>query len=404
MSLEHETLNQLRIDRSGHSQKSAWPVLIVVGVIAAALGALYFWKGVKHAVVVETAVATEIAHDAPQVALNASGYVTARREATVSSKATGEILDVLFEEGQKVEAGQALAHIDPSNLKTSLDLAAAQLEVAKAALGETKAQLAQADKEFDRVRELTQSKISSESDLDKARSDADSLRARLAMQGVEIVAAERTIATWQQQLDDCTIRAPFGGVIVSKNAQPGEMISPLSAGGGFTRTGIGTVVDMTSLEIEVDVNESYINRVSPGQRVDAVLDAYPDWRIASKVIAIVPTADRQKGTVKVRIAFDKLDPKILPDMAVKVSFETTGEQTPSAARVVVVPATAIHLDGDQNIVFVAHDGRAERRAVKTGDRQNENILVQSGISVGDKVILTPPADLKDGDPIKEKGR
>ena len=404
MSLEHETLNQLRIDRSGHSQKSAWPVLIVVGVIAAALGALYFWKGVKHAVVVETAVATEIAHDAPQVALNASGYVTARREATVSSKATGEILDVLFEEGQKVEAGQALAHIDPSNLKTSLDLAAAQLEVAKAALGETKAQLAQADKEFDRVRELTQSKISSESDLDKARSDADSLRARLAMQGVEIVAAERTIATWQQQLDDCTIRAPFGGVIVSKNAQPGEMISPLSAGGGFTRTGIGTVVDMTSLEIEVDVNESYINRVSPGQRVDAVLDAYPDWRIASKVIAIVPTADRQKGTVKVRIAFDKLDPKILPDMAVKVSFETTGEQTPSAARVVVVPATAIHLDGDQNIVFVAHDGRAERRAVKTGDRQNENILVQSGISAGDKVILTPPADLKDGDPIKEKGR
>ena len=401
MSLNQDALNQLRIDRSGSPPKSPWPVIGVVVLLGVGGAMVYGWKGLKRAAAVETAAAVEITGGAPQVALNASGYVTARREATVSSKVTGQILDVLFEEGQKVEAGQPLAHVDPSNLQTSLDLAKAQYEDARAALGETQAQLTQAESEFERVSALASNRIASGSDLDKARADAESLRARLAREQVEITVAEKQVATWQQQVDDTVIRAPFAGVIVSKDAQPGEIISPLSAGGSFTRTGIGTVVDMSSLEIEVDVNENYINRVEAGQKVDAVLDAYADWHLPCKVIAIIPTADRQKGTVKVRIGFDKLDPRILPDMGVKVSFESTTAQARSAAGV-RIPGSAVRSENDQSIVLVARNGRAERRAVKIGERQNENAVVESGLTAGERVILNAPADLKDGDPIQEK--
>ena len=331
----------------------------------------------------------------------ASGYVTARREATVSSKVTGQIQDVLFEEGQKAEAGQVLAHLDPSNIKTTLQLAQSQWDVAKSALGETEAQLVQAEKDLQRTIALTKGNVLSESDLDKARATADSLRARLARQKVEVVVAERQVATFQQQLEDTVIRAPFAGVIVSKTAQPGEIISPLSAGGGFTRTGVCTIVDMASLEIEVDVNENYINRVAPTQRVRALLDAYPDWPIPCKVIAIIPTADRQKGTVKVRISFDQLDPRILPDMGVKVAFQSSEEPTRATASV-LVPENAIHLDGERNIVWVVHGRKVERRAVQTGDRQNDNIVVQAGLRSGEMVVLNPPAGLKDGDEIREK--
>ena len=256
--------------------------------------------------------------------LNASGYVTARREATVSSKVTGKVMEVLIEEGMKVTNGQVVARLDDSNVKTSLDVAVAQLASAKAALAETEAQLKDADQEFQRTTELAKQHIASQSDLDLAESNAKALQAHLAQQQLDIVVAERQVEMWQQQMDDMIIRAPFDGVITTKDAQPGEMISPVSAGGGFTRTGIGTIVDMNSLEIEIDVNESYINRVEPGQPVEATLDAYPDWKIPCKVIAIIPTADRDKSTVKVRVGFDQLDPRILPDMSVKVAFRDNG--------------------------------------------------------------------------------
>jgi RND family efflux transporter MFP subunit len=376
--------------------------VIAAGLLLFAGGAAWvIWTTLHRPALVETAVAIATASDAPSAVLDASGYVTARREATVSSKVTGQIQDVLFEEGQKAEQGQVLARLDPSNIKTTLQLAQSQWDVAKSALGETEAQLIQAEKDLQRTIELTKGNVLSESDLDKARASADSLRARLARQKVEVVVAERQVATWQQQLDDTVIRAPFAGVIVSKTAQPGEIISPLSAGGGFTRTGVCTIVDMASLEIEVDVNENYINRVAPGQRVRALLDAYPDWPIPCKVIAIIPTADRQKGTVKVRISFDQLDARILPDMGVKVAFQSPEEPTRAAASV-LVPEPAIHLDGERNIVWVVHRQKVERRAVKTGDRQNDNVVVLAGLRSGEEVVLNPPAALKDGDVIREK--
>jgi RND family efflux transporter MFP subunit len=400
MSVNPSSIEQLRIDRSGASQKSSWSWIGVVFLLAV-LAAIFFGvRFLKRPLLVETATVAAVAQNAPQAVLNASGYVTARREATVSAKLTGQISDVLFEEGQQVDAGQVLAHIDPADLNTSLRLAESQLNVAHTALDETAALLEQAESEYKRTSALASNHVVSTSDLDKAKSDALSLRGRLARQNVEVVVAERQVATWTQQLDNTIIRAPFAGVIISKTAQPGEMISPLSAGGAFTRTGICTIVDMSSLEIEVDVNENYINRVIPEQRVEAILDAYPDWRISSKVIAIIPTADRQKGTVKVRIGFDHLDPRILPDMGVKVSFQSTEQQTARAAA--TVPADAIQTDADKSTVWVAHDGKVERRAIKTGKRMDDNVAVLAGLSAGETVVLHAPAGLKDGDEVRFK--
>jgi RND family efflux transporter MFP subunit len=339
---------------------------------------------------------------ADRTILNASGYVTARREATVSAKVTGKVVEVLIEEGMKVKEGQVLARLDDSNVRTSLDVAEAELQSTRLTLEETRAQLKQADLEFARDTELAKAKFLSPSDLDKAESDAMTLRARVSRQQQDIATAERQVALWKQQIEDMVIRAPFDGVITTKNAQPGEMLSPVSAGGGFTRTGIGTVVDMNSLEIELDVNENYINRVEPAQPAEATLDAYPDWKIPCKVIAIIPTADRQKSTVKVRVGFDKLDPRILPDMSVKVAFRETAAAPVAITRSVLVPKSALLSQDGRDVVFVAREGRAERRAVTVLDTQGDDAVLSAGASAGEMIVVNPPSVLKDGAAIKEK--
>lgn len=402
MSINKTTLDELRIDRSRKSISVPWrgigvaALLLILTAIAVSL-----WAHHKSPALVRTATVTEAAGSGgAQTVLNASGYVTARRQATVSSKVTGQITEVLFEEGQRVEAGQVLARVDPSNIKASLQLAQAQLQSAKVALDETQAQLDQSEKELKRSLALSEQKIISQSEVDRAQSEAATLRARLARQRADVTVAEKQVATWQQQLEDTVIRAPFSGIVISKTAQPGEMISPMSAGGAFTRTGICTIVDMTSLEIEVDVNENYINRVEPTQRVEAILDAYADWKIPSKVIAIIPTADRQKATVKVRVGFDQLDPRMLPDMGVKVSFQ--GAEKAVVAHGINAPRAAVRKEGARNVVFVIKNGKAERRAVTTGAESNGEIPVLSNLASGEKVIVDGPADLKDGDSVKEK--
>jgi RND family efflux transporter MFP subunit len=283
-----------------------------------------------------------------------------------------------------------------------LDVAEAQLGSTRLSLEETRAQLKQADLEFKRSAELTKLNIASQSDLDKAESDAMTLRARLARQELDIATAERQVAQWRQQLEDMVIRAPFDGVVTTKDAQPGEMISPVSAGGGFTRTGICTIVDMNSREIELDVNESYINRVETAQPAEATLDAYPDWSIPCKVIAIIPTADRQKSTVKVRVGFDKLDPRILPDMAVKVAFLEATNAPSINFNAALVPKSALRNEDGHDVVFTLQNGHAERRAVTVGDTQADDAVLTAGLTPNEKVIVNPPANLKDGDAVKEK--
>jgi RND family efflux transporter MFP subunit len=307
---------------------------------------------------------------------------------------------VLVEEGKKVDEGQVLARLDSSNVTASLQLAEAQLESARTALEETKPNLVFAQQELRRFTDLAATKVVSESDLRRTEAEAQALAARLSRQTAEVAVAERQLAEWKQQFQDTIIRAPFAGIVTSKNAQAGEMISPMSVG-GFTRTGICTIVDMTSLEIEVDVNENFINRVQPGAPVQATLNAYPDWRIPAKVIAIIPTADRQKATVKVRIGFEQLDPRILPDMGVKVAFQSGSESVASGVAV-VVPKSAIQQVDGRDVVWIVRDARVERRAISVAQTSGDESTIAAGLNGGEKVVVNPPPGLADGAQVSAK--
>jgi RND family efflux transporter MFP subunit len=401
VSPDRPRLDELRIDRAAAPKRGALGGIAVATILLLLAGiALFGWLQRPRAARVRTAVAVEVASGDARTLLNASGYVTARRQATVSAKITGKVLEVMVEEGMKINADQVLARLDGSNLEASLRLARAQLESARKAVGETQASRDQANKEFLRISRLAADGIASPSDLDRAEAELRTLTARLERQQADIGVAEREVDLWQQQVDDTVIRAPFAGIATSKNAQPGEMISPISAGGGFTRTGICTLVDMHSLEIEVDVNESYINRVVPGQPVLATLDAYPNWPIPAKVIAIIPTADRQKATVKVRVAFDKLDPRILPDMGVKVAFQGQDTSAP-AGRAVRVPKAAIRTANGKDVIWVVNAGRLERRAVRAAGISGDQVEVAAGLNAGERIVVEGPPDLAEGTVVKE---
>lgn len=409
MSPDKQTLDELRIDRTAAPRPQSYRWLGVVAfLLILVAGVVVWWKNRLKVMAVRTVAVQGSSAGAggQKTLLNASGYVTARRVATVSSKVSGKVMEVLVEEGMKVEAGQILARLDSSNVEKSLKLAEAQWESSRKALDEINANLERADREFRRISQLVAGEFVSESELDRVETDAKSLKARLARQQADVSVAEQEVAVWKQQLDDTIIRAQFAGVVTSKNAQPGEIISPISAGGGFTRTGICTIVDMNSLEIEVDVNESYINRVEAGQAVEATLDSYPDWRIPAKVIAIIPTADRQKATVKVRVGFEKLDPRVLPDMGVKVAFQSgvaSGEVS-SVGAGLMIPKAAVRRQDGKDVVWVVRDGRVERRAVTVGAATGDAVIIAAGLSSGDRVVVEGSENLADGTKITETKR
>jgi RND family efflux transporter MFP subunit len=363
---------------------------------------------------VTTAAAVDVAGNpsGSTTVLNASGYVTARRQATVSSKVTGKVVEVFIEEGQPVRKGQVLARLDDSQIRAALDVVRAQLEAARRGAAEDEARLREAQLTQERLNQLVKEGVVGRAEVDTANAAVDSLKARIAVAHQQVQVAESQVRARETDLADMVVRAPFDGVAISKDAQPGEMISPVSAGGGFTRTGIGTIVDMSSLEVEVDVSESYINRVKPSQPVEAVLDAYPDWRIPAHVITTVPSADRQKATVRVRIAFDTstgsgspLDPRILPDMGVKVAFlsERAPEPADATPRArLLVPKSAVRTSDGRSVVFVVQGNRVERRAVTLGPENGDQVEVLSGVSAGDRVVVEGPATLADGARVKEQ--
>jgi len=379
-------------------------IIAVVVIILAVGGGVWYWSTQLQAASVKVAPVTVKAGGAssPGAVLNASGYVVARRRATVSSKVTGKVLDVLIEEGHPVKQGQILAHLDDSQARASLALAEAQLAASKKGWAEDQAKLAQAENTLRRREALLKERVVGKAEVEDAQSIVDETKARIAYSQQQVSVNERQVHLQKTLLDDMVVRAPFSGIAISKDAQAGEMISPVSAGGGFTRTGIGTIVDMSSLEIEVDVNETYINRVMPGMRVEAVLDAYQDWRIPAHVITTIPSADRQKATVKVRIGFDKLDPRMLPDMGVKVSFlrdEPAGGRAAPAVSM-LVPKNAVRSADGKSIVFVLKDDRVERRAVSVGLESGQHVEVLAGVSAGERVVVDGPPTLKDGDKVK----
>ena len=398
-----DDLAALRIERkpegSGIGRAIGWVVLVLL--LAGAGGGVWVWATRERPLDVTVAPVTERASGTQAAVLNASGYVTARRRATISSKITGKVVEVNVEEGMAVREGQILARLDDSNPRASLAFAQAQVEAARHNIAENEVRLADARLTLGRRTQLVKERVASQSEVDQSQADVDSMVARIAASREMVKVAERQVAMQQTDLDNTIIRAPFSGVAITKDAQPGEMVSPVSAGGGFTRTGICTIVDMKSLEVDVDVNEAYINRVVAGQDVTAVLNAYPEWQIPARVITMVPTADRQKATVLVRIGFKQLDPRILPDMGVKVTFLRQDDKSVAKTEVrrpmLLVPKAALRAENGQNVVFVARaDGTVERRAVRTGGEDGTQVEVVAGLTKGEQVVTPPSATLKDG--------
>jgi RND family efflux transporter MFP subunit len=402
MSRPADLLKELSINRGPDGQKKKrrlWPIFLALGAVA--IGAVVA-MGMLKPTEVETGKARSAAESGPASVLDASGYVTARRIATVSSKITGKVKEVMIEEGQSVEEGQILATLEATDASAQQELSASQLASARSQLAEAQAQLKLAERNLVRQRELAAKKLVAASALDAAIAERDSRAARLVslQRSVEVSQDQLTISN--NGMDNTVIRAPFKGVIVTKAAQPGEMISPISAGGGSIRTGIGTLVDMDSLEVQVDVNEAYIGRVQPKMPVDAVLNAYPDWKIPAEVIAIIPTADRSKATVKVRIALNSKDTRIVPDMGVRVSFLESRDANAPKPTGVWAPESAIVKKEDKNYVFVMNEGIAKQTEVTVGDKRDADIMVSKGLKGGETLVLRPSDKLRDGSKIVEK--
>jgi RND family efflux transporter MFP subunit len=400
-------LGQLRIDRGGNFEPSSNAKLwTVAGVAAVAVAAIVAWwvlrpTGMPVHVAVARAAAGAAGTPAGSV-LDASGYVVARRQATVASKITAKMVELDIEEGDHVRAGQIIARLDDTNVRAALAQARAQLDYAKSGLAETQVNLANAQRDYDRQKSLLEGHFVSQSAVDNAQTTLDALRAQLATQRSNVAVVSRGVEAAERNLDDTVVRAPFAGVVTVKAAQPGEMVSPISAGGGFTRTGIGTIVDMDSLEFQVDVNENFINRVRPAQAVTAKLNAYPDWQVAGHVIAMIPTADRSKGTVMVRIAIDDKDARILPEMGVRVSFLGAEPAAGAVAtdHAVTRPADAVQKSGAAGTVFVIHDDTVERRAVRLGADAGAEVTVIAGLAAGTRVAIGDFSHMQDGTKIR----
>ena len=402
-----DLLRELRIDRGTAEVPSRRPLWIGLGIIVPLAIGAGVWLALSGSSVlpVRTAVAQAMpATGAGASVLDATGYVTARRAATVSAQITGTLTEVLIEEGDHVKDGQVLARLDDTAQRAQFAQAQAQLHAAQATLVQWQAQLDQAKRDWKRADDMVGRKLVSQQAVEQAHTQVDTLAAQLATQRRTIELGEAAVRSAQVQLDYCTVHAPFTGVVIAKAAQVGEIVSPFSAGGGFTRTGVGTIVDMDSLEVEVDVNEAYIGRVVAGNPVDSVLNAYPDWKIPSHVIAIIPTADRSKATVKVRIGLDLKDPRIVPDMGVRVSFleekKAPAQAQQQEARGVLVPGAALRKDGDKDVVFVVKDLKAQRRAVSVGGNVGESRQLLAGVSAGEIVVVDAPPELKDGSAVR----
>jgi RND family efflux transporter MFP subunit len=400
---QSDLLKELRIDsrhREDAGGATRWPWIagaIVLVIVLLGGGAWFFLGGKTFEVQAATATAPA-ANGGDTAVLQATGYVTARREATVSAQITGTLTQVLIEEGEHVEKNQVLATLDDTAQKAYLAQAQAQASAAHATLAQYEAQLAQARRDLKRAQDLVGRHLVSQQSLEDAQTQVQTLTAQVDAQHKQIDLTQAGVRAAQVQLDYCTVRAPFSGVIIAKAAQVGEIVSPLSAGGGFTRTGVGTIVDMDSLEVEVDVNESYINRVQANQRAQAVLDAYPDWTIPAHVIAVIPTADRGKATVKVRIALDQKDARVLPDMGARVSFLEEAKKdgaAPPPLKGVLVPVSSIVQRDGKNVVFAIDGGRARLHAVTPGQTYPDLRLIE-GIAAGTQVVKQPAAELGDG--------
>jgi HlyD family secretion protein len=373
-------LSALRIGegqrKSGSTGKRLGIAVVCLLIVAAITVTAFAFRTQKP--VVEVAIAQKAEAGGRAALLNASGYVTPRRRATLAAKITGRVTAIYFDEGTRVRERQLLATLDDSDARRALEAAKADRNASQAAITDFEVQLRNAEIVLRRAQDLQKAGVQTQEALDNARTAVESLRAKIELAKQQVNSAEARINEAQQGVDNCVIRAPFEGIVVSKDAQVGEMV--------------------------VDVNEAYIARVSPAQQVTAILDAYPDWEIPSKVRTVIPTADRQKATVKVRISFLKLDPRILPDMGIKVTFlgDERNKQKGAAAPVALVPQDAVRDDNGQKIVFLVKEEHLERRAITAGGKHGSDTEVMAGLAAGDRVVVKGPEGLRDGQAIEIK--
>ncbi|MEF2155237.1 efflux RND transporter periplasmic adaptor subunit [Luteimonas sp. FXH3W] len=414
MNTNADLLNSLKIDRNAPKRggrkpddRRKWWIIAGVAAVLVLTAIAYAVFGNRVTAVqtleVEAAQGSGGAAATPGAVLDASGYIVARRIATVSSQVTGRVSKVLIEEGQQVTAGQVMATLDPIDANAQQELASAQVNAAAAQAGAIEAQLRDATANAARLSTLAGQQLVSRAQADQAIAQRDALRAQLnaIRRNTNVASAQLRIAN--RGVDHTVVRAPFSGVVIAKAAQPGEIVSPLSAGGGYTRTGIGTIVDMDSLEVEVEVGENFIGRVREGMPTETILNAYPDWKIPGHVIAVIPTADRGKATIKVRVSLDSRDTRVVPDMGARVSFfeRAAPAGQPQAKPSVLVPQSAIVKRGSQSVAFVLTDGKANQTSVSTGRTIGDDIEVTAGLKAGDELILQPPETLKDGQRVQK---
>ena len=389
MNDKSSLLDSLKIERAPIRRKSSpWPLAIagIVVLLLAAGAAWYFWPDNRVQVTVITAAAE--GKGATGTGLDASGYVVPRRKATLSAKILGKVTELNFEEGQHVKQGDVVARLDDSNY-------AAALHQAEAAARQAKSTFDNTAPIYERyVRLKAQGAISTDA-LENQRLAYENARTAWTT-------AQAAVAFAQTGENDTVVRAPFSGIVTVKVAQVGEIVAPAAAGGGDTRTGIVTIVDMDSLEVQVDVAENYIDRVQVGAPATIHLDAYPEWDIPGSVIAIIPTADQSKGTVEVRVAIKTKDKRILPQMAARVSFLTEPDKSaPQAVARVSLPAAAVQVHGATGTVFlVKEDGTVEKRDVALGLKTPQAVVILSGIAAGDRLVSGELDKLHDGDRVK----
>jgi len=381
-------LDSLKIEREPVRHKGPSPIFysaVVAVLIAAGAAGWYFWPDDRIPVHVVTASAE--GSGGGGASLDASGYVVARRKATLSAKIMGKIAEVNFQEGQTVKAGEIVARLDDTNAAAALQQAQAQLVQAKAAFDN-------AARFYTRYQGLKAQNAISTDMVETQHTLYDTARTQYGV-------AQAQVAFASAALRDTVVRAPFAGVVTVRVAQVGEVVAPQASGGGDTRTGILTIVDMDSLEVQVDVSENYIERVQVGGATVIHLDAFPDWDIPGSVIAIIPTADQAKGTVAVRVAIKSKDTRILPNMAARVGFMTAPEKgAVQAVSRISVPASAVIANGKTGTIFLVNDGKVEKRDVALGLKTAQSITVLSGITAGDRLAGDNLDKLHDGDKVK----
>lgn len=405
--IDPNLLNALRIDGEHREDEGRatprwlWPLAALLLVLAL-VGGVLWWFVNGRALTVQTVAATPPAAGAASNAvLQATGYVTARRQATVSTQITGTLTKVLIEEGDHVKEGQIIARLEDGALRASLGSAEANVQAMQAQVMQLQAQLTQAEADSRRQSELAASGMMTKQSAEQARTTVANFAAQLEARRREVEVARAQYTQAKVNFDYTVVRAPFAGVVTEKAAQVGEIVSPLSAGGGFTRTGVGTIVDMDSLEVDVDVSESYIGQVMPGMVAEAVLDAYPEWKIPAHVIAIVPAADRGKATIKVRVALEQKDDRLVPNMAARVSFLGKKTAIAQAPVGVLLPPQAIAQRDGHSVVFVVADGKAVQRTVTPAAQDVGGMkLLPQGVQIGERVVLSPPPSLHDGSAVQ----